>query len=170
MKRAAARTSFANQRMPVSPNSPSPAATELLLQFLRDHDAECPVCGYNLRALTQPICPECGQPLALTVGVTRLHLGWLFVAIAPGFFSGISAALVLVMIGLHLFFIGSTWTIIVLMDLFGWLSLAFAIALARHRARFLSMPTSSQVGLAIGVWIVHAAALALFILLGRALG
>jgi predicted RNA-binding Zn-ribbon protein involved in translation (DUF1610 family) len=147
----------------------SPAATELLLQFLRDHDAECPACGYNLRALTQPTCPECGQPLVLTVGATRLKLGWLFVAIAPGFFSGISAAFVLVMIGLHLYFLGTTWTVIVLMDLFGWLSLTFAIVLARRRARFLSMQTSSQAWLAIGVWIVHAAALGLFILIGRAL-
>jgi len=64
---------------------------ELLLEFLRDHDAACPVCSYNVRALTRPVCPECKQELMLAVGVKRLRLGWLLVAVAPGFFSGIAA-------------------------------------------------------------------------------
>ncbi|MEM0913736.1 MAG: hypothetical protein AAGB29_03515 [Planctomycetota bacterium] len=33
--------------------------------YLRDRDAACPRCGYNVRGLTQPRCPECGH--ALTV-------------------------------------------------------------------------------------------------------
>ena len=26
------------------------------------HDVKCPLCGYNLRGLTEPRCPECGYP------------------------------------------------------------------------------------------------------------
>src|SRR3954454_17134270 len=70
--------------------------TQMLLDFLREYAAACPVCGYNLRALTRPICPECGQELVLTVGAARLRLGWLLAAVAPGFFSGIAAIFLLV--------------------------------------------------------------------------
>jgi hypothetical protein len=47
---------------------PTADKTEMLLEFLRDHDTPCPVCGYNVRALTTPRCPECGQTLELKVG------------------------------------------------------------------------------------------------------
>ncbi len=69
---------------------------EMLLECLRDHDAACPVCGYNVRSLTRPICPECRQELVLTVGVLRLRLRWLLAAVAPGFFSGIAACFVII--------------------------------------------------------------------------
>src|SRR5256885_16796049 len=72
------------------------SAQEMLLEFLREHEAPCPVCGYNLKALTRPICPECGQGLVLAVGAARLRFGWLFAAVAPGFFSGIAAGFGLV--------------------------------------------------------------------------
>src|SRR4051812_34065855 len=71
-------------------------AQEMLLDFLREHEATCPLCGYNLKALTRPICPECGQELALTVGAAHVRLGWLMAAVAPGFFSGIAAFFMLV--------------------------------------------------------------------------
>src|SRR5687767_8462552 len=41
---------------------------ELLLAFVRDRDAHCPRCDYNLRNLTQPVCPECREELTLSVG------------------------------------------------------------------------------------------------------
>src|SRR5262245_57318983 len=74
--------------------TPASRAQELLLDFLRDNDAACPVCGYNLKALTRPVCPECRHELTLTVGATQLRLRWLFIALAPGFFSGIAACFV----------------------------------------------------------------------------
>lgn len=53
----------------------------------------CPVCGYNLQGLTRPVCPEYMHDLVLHVGVARLRLGWLLVALVPGFFCGIAACL-----------------------------------------------------------------------------
>ncbi|MEL6330410.1 MAG: hypothetical protein AAFR38_12190 [Planctomycetota bacterium] len=37
----------------------------LLELYLRDRDARCPGCGYNLRGLEEPRCPECGVELRL---------------------------------------------------------------------------------------------------------
>lgn len=41
---------------------------QMLLAFVAERDAPCPACGYNLRMLSKPICPECGLALKLTVG------------------------------------------------------------------------------------------------------
>lgn len=42
-----------------------------LRQYLSTRDCPCPACGYNLRGLTSPLCPECGQFLELTVRLTE---------------------------------------------------------------------------------------------------
>lgn len=142
-------------------------AQEMLLAFLREYDAPCPVCGYNLRALTRPVCPECGNELVLTVGATRLRLGWLLAAVAPGFFSGISAFFLLVPIVARLIAgDGKMSPALNVLDLFGWCSGIFAIALARNRARFLAQPRAAQRWWALGIWFVHVAALGLFLLIG----
>jgi hypothetical protein len=39
-----------------------------LLNFVASRDMPCPACGYNLRMLSKPVCPECGLSLKLTVG------------------------------------------------------------------------------------------------------
>ena len=39
--------------------------TELILAYLAEHDYPCPYCQYNLRAIREPLCPECGEALAL---------------------------------------------------------------------------------------------------------
>jgi hypothetical protein len=44
-----------------------PVHRELLFAFLRDRDAHCPLCQYNLRNSTGTSCPECGKPIALQV-------------------------------------------------------------------------------------------------------
>jgi predicted RNA-binding Zn-ribbon protein involved in translation (DUF1610 family) len=40
---------------------------EFLAQFLKDRDAFCPACKYNLRNLTVSTCPECGESLVLSI-------------------------------------------------------------------------------------------------------
>src|SRR5688572_26909003 len=142
-------------------------AQELLLEFLREHEAPCPVCGYNLKALVRPVCPECGQELVLTVGAARLRLGWLMAAVAPGFFSGIAAIFVLVpVVARPIFGDGRISLTLTAMDLFGWCSGIFAILLAAKRHRFLALPRRAQRCWTLGIWAVHVAALALVFLVG----
>ena len=150
---------------PLHPPTLTPAQ-EMLLAFLREHDADCPVCGYNVRALTRPICPECRQELALTVGTARLRMEWLFAAVAPGFFSGIAALFVLIpTLGRPLFGDGKWEPLIVALDLFGWCSGVCAIIIATKRHRFLAQPRARQRWMALAIWFIHIAALGLFILI-----
>ncbi len=140
------------------------SAQDMLLDFLREHDAACPVCGYNLRTLTRPICPECRQELVLTVGATRLRLGWLFAAIAPGFFSGIAACFVLIpTLGMY-FEDGTLVPQFAVVVLFGWLSGLLAIILAVRRNRFIAQSRTRQRWFTLTIWLIHIAALVLFIL------
>jgi hypothetical protein len=139
----------------------------MLLDFLREHDAPCPVCGYTLRMLSRPICPECGHELVLTVGAARLRIGWLLAAVAPGFFSGIAAFFVLVMIvGRLVFGDGLMSPGLNVLDAFGWCSAIFAIILASKHKRFIAQPRARQILWTLIIWIVHVAALALFLFVG----
>ena len=152
----------------VAEATPSPAARgadELLLEFLRQYESPCPVCGYNLKALTRPVCPECGQELKLAVGATRLRFGWLFAAVAPGFFSGIAAIFVLVPIVIMTAVAKRPPLLrLIALDAFGWCSGVSAILLAANRLRFISQPLARQCWQALAIWLIHAAALALFIM------
>lgn len=142
-------------------------AGEMLLAFLREHEAACPVCAYNLRGLTRPRCPECGHDLVLTVGTARLRLGWLLATVAPGFFSGIAAAFLLVpIVGRLGWGDGRMSVALNALDLFGLCSGAAAILIARRRSRFLAQPRARQRAIALGIWLVHAAARGLFVLIG----
>jgi hypothetical protein len=62
-----------------------------LLRYLRDRDAWCPVCRYNLRGLTVPRCPECGRGLRLAIRATEPVLGaWIFLAFTAFAMTGLS--------------------------------------------------------------------------------
>jgi hypothetical protein len=150
------------------PEAPMNRREELLLEFLSEHDAPCPVCGYSLTALTRPVCPECRHDLVLTVGVTRPHLVWLFAAVAPGFFSGIAAFFVLIPIVLRFVYAGAVSPAMVALDLFGWCSGALAIIIVARRMRFIAQARARQQWWAAIIWTVHVAALAGFIVFGPA--
>ncbi len=47
----------------------------VLVGYLADRDAACPVCDYNLRGLKKAVCPECAAPLRLQVGSENLRIG-----------------------------------------------------------------------------------------------
>lgn len=54
-----------------------------LLDFVADRDVACPACKYNLRALTSPSCPECGNTLRLSVGVADgINSAWITALVA----------------------------------------------------------------------------------------
>jgi hypothetical protein len=142
-----------------------PETTSELLSFLQTHSAPCPRCGYELRNLTTPICPECGEALVLKVGSPDVHFFWFLAAAAPGCFSIIPAVGLLV--PLWVFRnqpngSGAPWPIYCA-DVFGFLSGASVLLMYRHRRKFLRLPTRKQIGFAAAVWAVHIIALVLVI-------
>lgn len=139
---------------------------ELLIEFLNDRDVPCPVCGYSLRALTLPICPECRHELKLTVGTAHPRFGWLLAALAPGFFSGIAAGFLLIPIALRLIMAGAYSPTLIAVDLFGWCSGILAVILATRRVQFITQSRSAQRLWTLAIWAVHVAALGLLILIG----
>ncbi|MFI4860535.1 MAG: hypothetical protein ACIAXF_07645 [Phycisphaerales bacterium JB063] len=57
--------------------------TQALLDYVAEREVACPRCGYNLRGLTQPRCPECGNGLKLTVGSdSPINKAWLTMVVA----------------------------------------------------------------------------------------
>ncbi|MFI4915974.1 MAG: hypothetical protein ACIAS6_05630 [Phycisphaerales bacterium JB060] len=133
-----------------------PAEAARLLDFLRERDAPCPVCGYNLRNLTTPVCPECRHDLVLTVGLARPRFGWLLVAMAPGMFSGVAGLLVCALIVLVLVTEGdlAPWPVF-LLAAFGLASGAAAIAMGARRHRLMALGHHAQFKLAAIAWSVH---------------
>lgn len=131
---------------------------ELLLAFLRGRDVECPRCGYNLRDLPRPECPECREGLLLTVGRKRIPFGPLVAAVAPGIFSGICAALLV-----PFMIMGAPPAPWILAECFGWFSLGCAIVLCRRRERFQRLTIGEQWIAAVGVWVVHVTAFFLLV-------
>ena len=67
----------------------------LLLDFLADHDASCPVCAYNLRGVSTPRCPECGRAVHFEVVPAESHLrAWVVLSAATCFAAGLGLYLV----------------------------------------------------------------------------
>ncbi len=138
---------------------------KLLLEYVRDRDAPCPLCGYNLRDLSTPTCPECREALSLTVGFRKPRFGWLLVTVIPGAFSGIAATLLMIpLVGSLLLSPNSPapWQIWGV-DAFGWLSGLAALVLVKHRYAFLRQPQAAQRVWAVMAWVIHIVALGAFI-------
>jgi len=134
----------------------------MLLAFLADRDVHCPRCDYNLRSLSQPVCPECREELCLTVGVRKLQLHGLLITLAPGAFCLIAVGIFIVMSLMH----GPPppQIEIILLLLFLVLSAATAVAIAvRHRA-FLKLEYATQCFWALAVWGFHVAVFAYMLL------
>lgn len=151
--------SVVNPEPTAPPTSPrDDAETDLLLRFVHERDVRCPRCDYNLRNLTQPVCPECREELHLAVGQSRPKIHWLILAMAPGTFSGIAAFFMLGMI--IMVSISPTgrmpWQPYV-MDVFGWISGASAAAMFFRRWRFLKRTMEWQMSMAGVIWFVHIA-------------
>lgn len=164
------------------PTSPSPGAQRRvpdaspddshLLAFLAGRSVPCPRCAYDLRDIQAAKCPECGEPLVLKVGSPRVRFGWLVLAMAPGCFSGVAAAFVLIPI------FGTLWAggsiggpgsgglplPVLFADAFGFLSAASVVLMYRQRHRIMALPTQRQGIFAAIIWGIHILAFGLFLL------
>lgn len=144
------------ESQPIAPPtvpSHTPRDVELLLTYVRERDVQCPRCEYNLRNLTQPVCPECRENLVLKVGLQRHRVHWLLATIAPGMFGGIAVVLFLVMSAVH-GFPGMPWEGVLTMTFLG-ISGLVSIILAFNASWFLRRSDSAQVTWTIIVWAVH---------------
>lgn len=131
---------------------------ELLRQFLADRDVPCAQCGFNLRGLGGPACPECGMALRLdvprqTILDRRRGLVWTAAALM--------ALLDLVSVIMHVYYLvaypamGGTysWTYAV----GGVTAAAMLVAIAIVMIRLARRPTDE---LALGlIWLMLAASL-----------
>jgi hypothetical protein len=71
---------------------------DFLARFLEGHDAPCPVCGYNLRGVALPRCPECDAPITLTVGSDHARPGpWLLAMLGFGMAIGFDSVVALLL-------------------------------------------------------------------------
>ncbi len=132
----------------------------LLSMFLRGRDVPCPLCGYNLRDLTQQQCPECRHGLLLTVGVTKLRFLWFLLAMTACTFAGIAAGLTLIpTIVQWLAGAGRPPAVLVTLVLLGLASAVGGLMLIRHRFAFLRQEPRRQRRLAVAVWMLHGLAL-----------
>jgi hypothetical protein len=140
------------------------ADAQQLIDFLADRDEPCPLCGYNLRNLTEQRCPECKQPLRLTVGLPDVRLRWFLATIAPGMFAGLAGLLMLLPIIISPLAGGgpAPWQFI-FVDAFFLASGIAALLLMQRRHRFVRLPGFAQVLIAVGTWIVHVLAICFLI-------
>lgn len=124
--------------------TPSP---DFLAEFLVDRDAPCPVCGYNLRGVALPRCPECDAPITLTVGSEQARPGpWLLAMLAFGMAIGFDAVVALLLTVPIVATRGEATAVVmfVYMLTLGLLSGAGLRALVRGRRRFQSRPPADQ--------------------------
>lgn len=141
----------------------------MLLEFLRERDVACPRCGYSLRNLSRPVCPECEEPLQLQVGVQKIRVLWLFIALAPGAFCAIALGILGVMVGVMALVYGELpserppLNIILTLGFFV-ASALHTILLARAHRRFLQLSIRAQLTWALATWAAHILAFITFVL------
>lgn len=145
-------------------------ADGLLLAFVRDRDAVCPHCGYNVRNLTKPICPECEEPLVLKVGGRTYPVRWLLATVAPGIFtgvtSGIMAVIFLIALSVSPGSVGPPFSVplgVILTGSFFLASAAVAGAILIWNRRFVRQPQPRQVMWVVLVWVIHLCAFFIFL-------
>jgi hypothetical protein len=140
--------------MPNEQQAP-PTDDQRLLDFLVNRSIPCPACGYDLRNLTTPTCPECRQPLYLTVGVRTLRFGlFLLAATLP-----LAAGLVGVMLGIAILWHERTAPPETLAALaFLLLSGAGGLCMVAARKSFILQRQAIQLTCGLTIWLIHAAA------------
>lgn len=155
---------------PAPPRPSLPSTDSEIIAFLKGRSVPCPRCAYDLRDIQTPICPECAEPLFLTVGTAKPRFGYLILAMAPGCFSGVAACFVFIPIFITIWQggtlgrrFGVPWPV-VFADLFGFLSAASVVFMYKHRHRIMSWPDRRQMFFAIAIWLTHIGAFALFLL------
>lgn len=134
-----------------------PAAA--LIAFVRGRDIPCPLCGYNLRDLVAPRCPECDEQLRLAVGLVEQRIAPYLLTIAPCLAAGGSA----LVIGALVLRFGSAPFGVLAWTIGATLSGLVGVALLSLRRRFMRRSARFQWMAALLAWLVHAAVFVAFV-------
>ena len=114
-----------------------------LLEYLRERDVACPLCGYNLRALSSARCPECGRELQLTVGTTEPFMrAW--VVLASAALAGAGIGLLFVLLTIKEGWPRNEPLLMKITVIYFEGSILFTIPVLLARRRFLRWPLSRQ--------------------------
>jgi hypothetical protein len=117
--------------------------TQPLLEYLRERDVACPLCGYNLRGLSSARCPECGREVQLTVGLTEPFMrAW--VVLASATFAGAGIGLLFVLLTIKEGWPRHEPGLMKVSVIYFEASILFTIPVLLARRRFLRWPLSSQ--------------------------
>jgi hypothetical protein len=137
--------------------------SSMLIEFLAERDAPCPRCGYNLRNLTQPACPECNADLMLKVGLQHPVVHWLLLTLAPSTFCALSMMVFIVMSVIH--GIPGRFPLAAMLTI-GFLIVSglAGIALALGHRWFMRRREAMQKACAAITWLIHVAAFLAFAL------
>lgn len=138
-----------------------------LVQWLAEHDEPCPVCGYNVRALTVATCPECSAPLRLGVTSPQHLLGpWLLAIISCSLalgFDGVVMTLMSTAIVVELFVHGRFSAPYILVGTFvtlgGLSGGALWLLIARRRQWRMAQPNVQWAragAVAVAMFLIHA--------------
>lgn len=121
---------------------------DLLRAFVAGRDAPCPGCGYNVRDLTGGVCPECGEPLRLTLSLVEPRLGP-FVAGLIGLAAGMGFCGLVLVWGLIESASGED-----LLPLVSGLVVesGAAVAWVRRRGAIRRLPMGKRTSLLLGCW------------------
>ena len=119
----------------------------LLGEFLRGRDVPCPLCGYNLRDLTTPRCPECGRELRLSVGLVEPFLrAWIAATVASCACAGLGVLFLYIVVREG--FPGRNEPMLGAVIVYFIVAIPQAMALLRWRRRFLRVSARLQWSLA----------------------
>jgi hypothetical protein len=146
---------------------PAPSDTTALLAWLATRDIPCPVCGYNLRALPDPRCPECNAPLTLQVWSENAGTGpWLVALISFALAAGFDGVVSLLAVGEMALYAPNyrsdpaAWGVLATFVALALVSGGAIWWLARHRRRFWRLPRQKQWIIAGGIFaavgLIHA--------------
>jgi hypothetical protein len=143
-----------------------------LIDWLKNRDAACPLCSYDLRGLVRPRCPECGQGLKLSVSLAEPYLkAWiaLMAGLLPSAGVGTLFYVALCyslyqnglrdfMPGMKSISIGFAFAMVHVMS-----SVPLSILAIVFRRRFITWRRSLQIALASAAWVAVAVSISIML-------
>ena len=132
-----------------------------IVDYLRDRDAACPLCQYNLRGLTSSRCPECGRALQLTIGLVEPRMGaWIMAVVSMAGAAGLGV-LALVALVRHGLMDAGLFFLIAFFYFIATIPVLVALVVLRRRYRRMRQSWQWTIGVvAASLTVVALAALA----------